>query len=189
MAPHIKIPPDSALLLLDLQQDFLSDAGKMPVARNHVQPLLEAANAAIAIFKKAGRPIVAVGNEFRRGDVVMNLLRGNASVEGSPGARWDARVPIGSAKYLPKWASDAFVNPELEPWLRERGVKVLAISGLFARACVTATAKSALRRGFKVYLIEDAIACASDRSRTRALARLHGLGALSIFAQVPIVDL
>jgi len=110
----------------------------------------------------------------------MNLLRRYAAVAGSPGARWDSRVPLDGAAYFPKWAGSAFCNSDLEPWLREHGVGALVLAGLMARACVTATAKDALRRGFKVMLLEPAIACASDASRARALARLERKGAAMV---------
>ncbi len=66
-------PADSALMLIDFQADFINDDGRMPVARRHVEPMIAAAADAIERFKRRGRPIVAVGNEFRRSDVVMNL--------------------------------------------------------------------------------------------------------------------
>ena len=110
----------------------------------------------------------------------MNFFRRYASVEGTPGARWDDRVPRDGAKYFPKWGGSAFGNPELEPWLRANGIGTLVIAGLMARACVTATTKDALARGFKVMLIEPAIACFSDRSRARALARLEWKGAMAV---------
>ena len=47
---------------------------------------------------------------------------------------------------------------------------------MFARACVTLTARGALARGFEVYALEDAIACASDATRARAVARLAQRG-------------
>jgi len=172
-------PADSALMLIDFQADFLNDDGRMPVARAHVAPTIAAAARAVDLFRARGRPIAAIGNEFRRSDIAMNILRRYASVEGTPGARWDDRVPRDGAKYFPKWSGSAFGNPELEPWLRANGIGTLAIGGLMARACVTATTKDALTRGFKVMLIEPAIACFSDRSRARALARLEWKGALA----------
>jgi len=172
-------PADSALMLIDLQADFLDDDGRMPVARAHVAPMIAAAAEALELFKRCGRPVVAVGNEYRRGDVVMNILRRYASLEGSPGARWDQRVPLDGAKYFPKWGGSAFGNPELEPWLRANGVGALVVAGLMARGCVTATTKAAIERGFRVMLIEPAIACMSDRSRERALARLERKGAVA----------
>lgn len=81
-------PDDGALMLIDFQADFLDDDGRMPVARAHVAPMIAASADAVALFKQCGRPVVAVGNEFRRSDVVMNMLRRYASVEGTPGARW-----------------------------------------------------------------------------------------------------
>ena len=170
-------PADGALLLIDFQADFLDRGGRMPVARAHVAPAVAAAAEAAALFKARGRPVVAIGNEFRRGDHVMNLLRRYAAMADSPGARWDSRVPREGAAYFPKWAGSAFCNPDLEPWLKARGIGTLVLAGLMARACVTATAKDAMRRGFKVMLLEPAIACASDASRARALARLERKGA------------
>jgi nicotinamidase-related amidase len=173
--------PETALMLIDLQADFLDDNGRMPVAREHVGPTIAAAQNAVALFKRRGLPIVAIGNEFAPGDVLMNLLRRYASLKGSPGARWDPRIPLDGLAYFPKWSGSAFVNKNLEPWLRAKGVRTLVICGLMARACVTATTKAALARGFQVMLFEPAIACASDRSRERALARLKQRGA-SAFA-------
>ena len=170
-------PADGALMLIDFQADFLNDGGRMPVARAHVAPTLAAAAVALDLFRRHGRPVIAVGNEFRRGDIVMNLIRRYASIEGAPGARWDDRLPLDGVRYFPKWGGSAFGNPELEPWLKGQGIGTLVIGGLMARACVTVTAKDAMARGFRVMLIEPAIACASDRSRTRALARLERRGA------------
>ena len=169
--------PDSALILVDFQYEFLDAAGRMPVARSHVEPTLDAARRAIDGFRAAGRPVVAIGNEFRRGDAVMNLLRRYASLEGSKGARWDERIPLTGLTYFPKWASSAFVNPEFEAWLKRERVKTLVLTGMFASACVTATAKDALKRGFGVRLLEEAIACSNDRSKARSLRRLERAGA------------
>lgn len=166
---------NTALLLIDFQKDFLSPDGRLPVAQNQVVPVLQAASQAMSEFRSQGLPIVAVGNEFRRGDP-LNLFRRFASIQGSRGAAWDQRLPIDGAQYFPKWGGSAFGNPALEPWLRDRGVTGLVLTGLQARACVTATAKDALKRGFRVLTIDEAIACTSDATRERALARLHSMG-------------
>jgi hypothetical protein len=86
-------------------------------------------------------------------------------------------VPLAGIRYFPKWASSAFVNPELDPWLRANDVGTLALSGLQAKACVSATCKDALARGYAVELLPVAIACVSDGSRARALARSRGSAA------------
>src|ERR1700674_4243211 len=89
-----------ALLLIGFQRDFLADDGRMPVARQHVGPVLAAAISAAAEAKAMGVPVVAIGNEFRRSDYIMNLLRRRASIEGSSGAVWDSRLPLDGVKYF-----------------------------------------------------------------------------------------
>jgi nicotinamidase-related amidase len=171
-----------ALLLIDFQLDFLESSGRMPVARGQVLPVLSAAAKAIAEARKAGDVIVAIGNEFRRGDILMNVLRRNASIAGSPGSRWTERLPIDGVKYFPKWASSAFVNSELDVWLRANAVGTLTVTGLFAKACVSATVSEALLRGYNVQIFAGAVACSSDASRTHALNRLQCKGAALVRA-------
>jgi nicotinamidase-related amidase len=171
-------PTRRALLLIDFQRDFLEPSGRMPVARAQVDSVLSAAARAMAEARDAGDLVVAIGNEFRPGDVLMNLLRRNASVAGSEGSRWTDRLPLDGTTYFAKWAGSAFVNPELDLWLRAHDVKTLVLTGLMARACVTATAKDALARGYAVKILADGVACKSDASRARALARLKARGAV-----------
>lgn len=165
-----------ALLLIDFQHDFLSDEGRMPVARGQVEPVLAAVQAAIAQATARGDLIVQIGNEFRPRDFVGNLMRRGAAISGRLGTRWDPRFAATGAVYLPKWKSSAFCNPALEKLLREHCVQDVIVAGLFASACVTATARAALSRGFHVHVLGDAVACRTDTSRASALGRLglHG---------------
>ncbi|MGA7417947.1 MAG: cysteine hydrolase [Acidimicrobiales bacterium] len=167
---------DGALLLIDFQDDFLSDNGRMPVARNQVGRVIAAANAAIEQSQAAGDLILKVGNEFRPRDVVGNALRHHAAIAGSPGTKWDPRLDVVDATYLVKWKGDAFCNPELRRVLEENGVERITLAGLYARACITATAKGAMKRGLKVRLLVDAIACRSDASRDAAVTRMRKRG-------------
>ena len=171
-------PERRALVLIDFQRDFVEPAGRMPAALNQIPATLAAASRALATARERGDLIVAIGNEFRPRDRLMNLLRRHAAIAGSDGARWSERLPIDGAQYFAKWAGSAFVNPELDKWLRAQGVTTLALSGLMARACVTATANDALARGYKVEILADAVACYSDSSRKRALSRLEAAGVL-----------
>jgi len=166
-----------ALLLIDFQRDFVEPAGRMPAAQNQIPAALAAASRQLAQAKANGDLVVAIGNEFRPRDYLMNLLRRRAAIAGSEGARWTERLTVEGAQYFPKWASSAFVNPDLDIWLRANGVTTLMLSGLMARACVTATATDALRKGYTVQILADAVACYSDASRRRALTRLEARGA------------
>ena len=79
--------------------------------------------------------------------------------------------------YVAKWKGDAFCIPDLEKLLREHRIDEIVVAGLHASACVAATTKAALARGFQVHVLGDAVACRSDASREAALGRLRGFGA------------
>jgi nicotinamidase-related amidase len=165
-----------ALLLIDFQRDFLASDGRMPVARHHVTGVLVATGKAIAQATADGDLIVRIGNEFRPGDRIGNLLRHGAALAGSAGAAWDDQVAARGSAYLPKWKGSAFCNPELAGLLGRERVEQVTICGLYARACVTATATEALSRGLRVVVVRDAVACRSDRTREAALHRLSRRG-------------
>ena len=165
-----------ALVLIDFQNDFIQPTGRMPVAQTQVASVLSAARQAITLARATGDLVVAIGNEFRHSDYLMNLLRRSASMAGSPGAQWVRDLPLDGIPYFPKWASSAFVNSDFDRWLHAENVHTLRLAGLQAKACVTATAKDAMKRGYSVEVLDDAIACVSDRSRARALARLERRG-------------
>ena len=160
-----------ALLLIDFQRDFLSPDGRMPIAEGQVADVIAATNELIDAAKRRGDLVAAISNEFHQFDP-LNIFRRNAALAGSPGACWDERVRSTGASYFRKWRGDAFCNPLLQQFLKEKGIDALSIAGLMASACVTATAKSALRRGFRVTVVARAVADTSERRRQIALERL-----------------
>jgi nicotinamidase-related amidase len=165
-----------ALLLIDFQRDFLRESGRMPVAANQVGPVIDAANRALLKAQAEGVPVITIGNEFRRGDWLANLFRRFAALAGSDGARWDERVPRDGLRYFAKWRGSAFCNRDLDRFLRDENVGHVDLAGLYASACVSATARAALKRGYRVAVLSDAVADRSDAARDRALRRLERSG-------------
>jgi len=73
-------------------------------------------------------PNIAAGNEFKRSDFIMNLLRRGAGFERSLGAKRDARIDIDGVPFFPKWSASAFGNREFCSWLgqeKNRGTRAL----------------------------------------------------------------
>ena len=166
----------TALLLLDFQADFLEATGRLPVVQEQVSPMLAAANRLIDNAPALDLEIVYVGNEFSRWDIPANWFRHYASLAGSPGARLDGRLRAVNDRYFPKRAGNAFTNRDLDKYLRSRGVSRVILAGVFAHACVCATARGALRRGYRVAILEDGVATTSDRRRIAALRRMQQMG-------------
>ncbi|MDF2720863.1 MAG: cysteine hydrolase [Paenibacillus sp.] len=166
----------TALLILDIQKDFVGAAARMPVAPHHIEPMIDNINALAEKAKLAGIPVVYVGNEFPKTQWIANWFRRQAAVEGSDGAQLDERLHQAKDAYFSKKRGDALSNRQLRQYLKDRGIRHVIITGLFAEGCVTATARGALHRHFHVTVIHDAVAGATDSKRDAALARLNKRG-------------
>ncbi|TCO80544.1 nicotinamidase-related amidase [Plasticicumulans lactativorans] len=152
--------PDTAVLLMDLQVDFLDTAqGRMPVDAPGAARVIVAANAVLAGRALPGALPVAIVNAFPRSQRVRNRFRNHAAVAGSAGAAIDPRIqlPRGLAVFS-KAQGDAFSNPELHAFLQSESVTRVCIVGVFAEGCVRATALGARALGYAVSVPLEAIA-------------------------------
>jgi nicotinamidase-related amidase len=167
----------TALLALDLQRDFIQPGGRLPISREQIPSLIAAMNRAIESAARAGQSIVYTFNAYDLLDP-SNLTRNFAALKGSTGSLLDQRVlHVKPSTDIVKRVPDAFSNPRLAPLLAERGVKRLVVGGVYADACVAATARTALARGFRVTILTDGVGAASDAVRDRACASLARRGA------------
>ena len=74
---------------------------------------------------------------------------------------------------------DAFTNKGLHEWLGEIGADSVRIIGIDGNWCIKATALGALKHGFRVTVIEDAVASANiQRFKERTVPRLKKRGIL-----------
>ena len=181
----------TALLLIDLQRDFLADDGRLPVHRAQIAPMLAAIERVTAQARARGDLIVHVVNAFPRRSIG-NLFRKFAAIEGSSGAGLDPRAPQPreGEPTVRKAAGDAFRQTALDSLLRERGVHELVLTGVFAGACVAATARGARQRGYQVHIVADAVADRSETARAAALRKLTSAGCvISDLSSLEIPDL
>jgi len=163
----------TALLVLDLQVDFLNPSGRMPIAADQTDPVLAASNRAIEAAASRHLPIVYIGNEYTGWDIPGNWFRHDAARAGTPGAALDPRLhKIAGAPYFSKHRGDGFSNPDLERFLRSHNVGRIVLCGVYAGDCVTATARGAINRGLGVVILSDAVGAGTDSARNSALAKL-----------------
>lgn len=149
-----------AVLLLDLQRDFLgADGARLPVDPTGAAAVLRTANAILAKrMLPAALPVLIV-TQFPASARVANFFRKGAAIVGTPGAELDPRLGApGRVKVISKSRSSAFTNPALEDYLHAQGVQELFVLGVFAEGCVRATVRDARRRGYPVRVIVDAVA-------------------------------
>lgn len=185
----------SALVTIDVQRDFLSEAPYGVPGTTEVLPaIVETAEA----FRSAGRPVVHVVRLYEPGgsdaDLVRrSLLAGGVRLvaPGSAGSQLaDGLLPgdeplspavlqagevqlVGdtdSIIYKPRWG--AFYRTPLEGFLRERGVDSLVVVGCNLPNCPRATLIEASERDFRVAVVPEALSRTSDD----ALRELSGVG-------------
>lgn len=172
-----------ALLAIDLQNDFLADKGRMPVARNQVAGILSTANRLLVLAGVVGWTVAYVVNEFSPWDFPANLFRRHAAIRGRPGCGIDPRVAMVEGPRFAKTKGDAFSNPDLTAFLNSQGIARVFLLGVFAEGCIWRTALGALRQGFAAVVVADAVASASDMRRSAALEKMGRRGIAIVSAE------
>ncbi len=167
----------AALMAMDLQRDFLRPDGRLPIGRTQITSVIAAMNEALQRAERQQLDVIYIANAFAPFDP-FNLLRNFAAIENTRGAMLDSRIlrVVSAANFL-KRRRDAFSNEGLSLHLASRGVTDLIVGGVHADACVAATVKTAIRRGFKVTVLAHAVGAATAERRDRACADLARLGA------------
>lgn len=80
--------------------------------------------------------------------------------------------PVGDEVVLVKAEANAFGDGRLVPLLRGRGVEWLFVSGVWSEACVDATVRDAVARGFRVVLVKDACGSGTETMHRTAILNL-----------------
>ncbi|MGD0282027.1 MAG: isochorismatase family cysteine hydrolase [Dissulfurispiraceae bacterium] len=169
---------DTALLLLDLQRDFLETSGRMPISAGNADIVISSANRMLRHAERAGWMQIFIKNEFQKSDWIGNFFRKRAAIEGSVGAEIDPRVEFPAhSSVISKSRPDAFTNPALAEVLASAGIRQIVILGVMAEGCVRATVKSARNRGFSVTVVSDGVASTRDFLRSLVLKSIQKSGA------------
>lgn len=178
-----------ALILVDVQLDFLP-SGSLAVPRG--DEVVPALNRYIAVFRGLTLPIVAT-RDWHPPDHCSFKPRGGPwpphCVAGSDGARFAVRLDLPcEARIVSKAASrdqdaySGFEGTDLDDWLKRAGVTRVFVGGLATDYCVLNTVRDALRLGYAVCLLEDAVRAVDVRAGegARAMAEMQRLGAMLI---------
>jgi nicotinamidase/pyrazinamidase len=178
------VAPGDALVIVDVQRDFLP-GGAQPVPRgDEVVPVL---NRWLEIFAAAGAPIFATRCWHPAQHCSFRAQGGPWAphcVAGSDGARFAGalRLPPGAqviskATTPERDAYSGFDGTGLDEELRRRGARRLFIGGLATDYCVRATVAGALARGYDVELIVDGTRAIDPARGRSAVEQLVARGA------------
>lgn len=191
-------PARAALLVIDMQRDFLepggfgaslgNDVGRLQRIVPTVRRLLEAARAhGIPVVhtreghdpslsdcppskRRRGSPPVRIGE---RGPMGRLLVRGEPGHEIIP-----ELAPIDGEWVIDKAGKGAFYATALETTLARRGIDALLVAGVTTEVCVQTTMREANDRGFDCLLVEDATASYFEAFESATLAMVRAQGGI-----------
>lgn len=186
MVPKISLTPHDALLIADIQNDFLPGGALGIRGGEAILPILEMY---IRRFHKCGLPIFLT-RDWHPSDHCSFLSRGGVwpvhCIAGSHGSlpptsfpTPDAAVIIYKATDRDQEAYSAFQNTSLDRQLRNLSVQRLFVGGLATDYCVLCSVKDARTKGYAVCLLMDGIKAVNLRpdDGRRAEEEMIGLGA------------
>lgn len=183
----IRVGEGDALLVVDVQNDFLPGC-KLAVPRG--DEVVAVLNGYLALARRQGIGVFASRDwhpaghcsfASRGGPWPVHCVAGTPGAAFAPGLELPAEaVIVDKGTQEDAEAYSAFAGTDLARRLREFGVKRLLIGGLATDYCVLASVRDALREGFEVLVLEDAVRAvnASAADGELALREMQDKGAM-----------
>jgi nicotinamidase-related amidase len=191
-------PAATALIVIDMQRDFIEDGGFGAALGNDVRPLqaiVPTVARLIAGARAAGLPVIHT-RECHRPD--LSDCPPSKRLRGKPAARIGDAGPMGriliagepGAEIVPELAAlpgetvidkpgkGAFHATPLMEVLSGRGIATLLFAGVTTEVCVQTTMREANDRGFDCLLVEDATESYFPEFKAATLAMVRAQGAI-----------
>jgi Amidases related to nicotinamidase len=166
-------PKTTALLVVDMQNDFVKEGGKLvvPTAKDTVPAIRQL----LDLARQHGMFVAYTQDTHLPNDPEFPIW-GEHCLIGTWG--WeivDELKPQPNELVVQKRRYDGFYGTTLEHDLRVAGVDTLIVTGTVANICVLHTAGSAALRWFKVIVPKDGISALTDFDMEAALRQIHFL--------------
>ena len=188
----------TALIVIDMQRDFIEPGGFGEALGNDVSQLLSVVpvvSALLNLARRAGMTIIHT-RESHQADLSdcppAKRLRGNATlrigdhgpmgrilIRGEPGNDFvPVLQPAAGEIVIDKPGKGAFYGTDLHAQLQQRGITHLLFAGVTTEVCVQSSMREANDRGYECLLIEDATASYFPAFKEATLAMIHAQGGI-----------
>src|ERR1700728_383595 len=199
----------AALVIIDMQRDFLepggfgealgNDVSRLQAAVEPCRQVLDAARRVgmLVIHTREGhRPDLtdAPPHKVERGDPATRIgargPMGRILVRGEPGHDIIPELyPLTSEPVIDKPGKGAFYQTDLELMLRNRCIDTLLVAGVTTEVCVNTTVREANDRGFRCIVLGDCCASYFPEFHAAGLAMIKAQGGIfgSVTASGPLL--
>jgi ureidoacrylate peracid hydrolase len=166
-------PAHTAILVIDMQNDFCAEGGYIHRTRNAdmsaFPALAERIGALVDAGRAAGATIVWVQANyeprFLTGPALLKREQRQPPLVCCAGGSWGWQffgvAPQEGDLVIEKHTFNAFSGTELDRLLRARGIKTLAMTGVATNTCVESTLREGFFLGYYIAVVEDC--CASSK--------------------------
>jgi len=169
-------PSALALVIIDMQRDFLEPGGFGDALGNDVsrlQAIVPALQTLLQTFRELGLPIIHTlechqpdlsdcppSKQKRGGEGGLKIgdqgPMGRILIKGEPGNGIIPELtPLSNEIVITKPGKGAFFNTPLEDLLEEMGISHLLFTGVTTEVCVQTTMREANDRGYECLMVED----------------------------------
>ncbi|KAJ6570152.1 Isochorismatase-like protein [Mycena vulgaris] len=184
-------PKKRCLLLVDLQNEFLSSTGNFPIAAASQSALLENVSKAAQDFRSSGDAVFWVRSEYTIENTIADVPTDGGVLRRTHTGKTPCCEPNSIGAAFPesvtalieaedivvtkKWYS-AFTETTMRDELAARGITHVCIGGLLTNVCVRGTADEAHALGFAVTVLEDCLGWRNYKSHDQALRSMRERG-------------
>jgi len=191
-------PKSTALLIIDMQRDFVMPGGFGEALGNDVTPLqatIAPTKRVLEAARKKGMLVIHT-REGHRPDLTdcppTKLVRGRGKTRiGDPGPMGRILVrgeighdivpelyPAAGEPVIDKPGKGAFYATDLELILRDRGIKTLIVCGVTTEVCVNTSVREANDRGYECVVLADCVGSYFPEFQKAALAMIKAQGGI-----------
>jgi nicotinamidase-related amidase len=161
-------PAHTALVLIDLQNDFCHPDGVMGRAGEDLAMMREAVRGSTRLLDWArgvGLRVIHVRAEYSEQDASDVSLFASRNASGTACCRpgtWGAAVVDELVPHDGEWSVikhrfSAFVDTRLDLLLRANGIRTIVVGGVATQCCVESTVRDASLRDYYVVVVKDAV--------------------------------
>jgi nicotinamidase-related amidase len=196
--PYALDPQHTALVVIDMQRDFIERGGFGDSLGNDVarlEAIIPTTAALIALFRAQGWPVIHTREahqpdlsdcppaKIRRGNPSLKIgeagAMGRLLVRGEPGNQIVAALaPLEGELVIDKPGKGMFWATGLHEQLQQLGITHLVFAGVTTEVCVQTSMREANDRGYECLVIEDATESYFPEFKAATLAMIAAQGGI-----------